>query len=73
MTEKQAYAAMFYFLKENWKRNNSVQVGAILGLMSLLQDGKPADPAMWPEWQRAVEYALAGGDAERLLFTDSNE
>ena len=62
MTEKQAYAAMFHFLEENWKRNRSLEVGAMLGLMSLLQDGSPADPAVWPDWHRAVEYALGGGE-----------
>jgi hypothetical protein len=66
MTNQQAYAAMYHFLHEFWKRTKSDDVGGLLGAKSLLQDGSTADAAMAYNWQRAVEYALKGGEAELL-------
>jgi hypothetical protein len=66
MTENQAYAAMFRFLEEIWERTKSEELSALLGAMSLLPDGAPADPAVRIDWQRAVEYALNDGEAGRL-------
>jgi hypothetical protein len=66
MTDKQAYAAMFHFLEEFWKRTNSDDVGALLGAMSILQDGSMADPAIVNDWRRSVEYALKGGEPGKL-------
>jgi len=61
MTDKQAYAAMYYFLEELWKRTKSDDLGNLLGDMSLLPDGSPADAAIVNDWRQAVEYALKGG------------
>ena len=61
MTEKQAYAAMFHFLEEYWKRNKSDDIGSLLSSMSMLQNGSTADPAMADDWRQAVEYALKDG------------
>jgi len=66
MTDKQAYAAMFRFIEERWERLKSDDLGQLLGEMSLLQDGSTADPAIKGEWQRAVDYALRGGEAGQL-------
>jgi hypothetical protein len=66
LTQRQAYAATFHFLEEFWKRTRSDDVGGLLGAMSLLQDGSPADPAMAQDWRAAVEYALKGGEAGSL-------
>jgi len=40
--------------------------------MCLLQDGGTADPAIASDWEKAVEYALAGGEADAFkLFSKS--
>jgi hypothetical protein len=69
MTDKQAYAAMYHFLKEHWKRNNDYELRNLLSFMSLLPDGSSADPAMLHDWQKAVDYALKGGEADALKIT----
>ena len=61
MTDKQAYAAMFHFLEEYWKRGKSDDIGGLLSSLSMLQNGSTADPAMANDWRQAVEYALKGG------------
>ena len=66
MTEQQAYAAMFHFLEEYWKRGKSDDIGGLLSSMLMLQDGSTADPAMANDWQQAVDYALKGGEAGLL-------
>jgi hypothetical protein len=58
MTEKQAYAAMFHFLEQLYKRTQSDELGGLLGGMSMLEDGSPADPAIFTDWQEAVQHAL---------------
>ena len=69
MTEDQAYSAMFIFLKEAWKRINSDGLAMILGDMSLLEDGTPADPAVVEDWKSAVARALGGERAGRLTLS----
>lgn len=69
MTDKQAYAAMYHFLDGHWKQNKAFELTDILSAMSLLPDGKPADPAFAHDWQEAVEYALKGGEAGALNIT----
>lgn len=59
MTQEQAYRAMFSFLEKYYEATNADDVGALLGSMNLLDDGRPADPAMWADWCKAVEDALA--------------
>ena len=60
LTEQQAYWAMFSFLEGQWESNRSDYLGALLGSMSLLADGSPADSAHKYEWQSAVQAALSG-------------
>ena len=66
MTDKQAYAAMFYFLAQLYERTKSDDLGGFLGGMSMLQDGHTADPAVLHDWDEAVEYALKGGQPDSL-------
>lgn len=73
LTEKQAYAAMFHFLEEFYMRTKSNDVGSLLGDMSLLADGDPADPGVAEEWQEAVKFAIEGGKASSLKLTPVNE
>jgi hypothetical protein len=60
---------MFRFLQGYYQRTNSSDVGGLLGSMSLLVDGSTADAAMESDWQAAVAYALAGGEAPLLQIT----
>lgn len=66
MSDKQAYAAMFHFLQQLYLRTKSDDLGGLLGGMSMLQDGSPADPAIGSDWQEAVEYTLKGGEPNLL-------
>ncbi len=66
LTDKQAYAAMFYFLDRLYTQTKSDELGGLLGSMSLLPNGSPADPGVTQDWQEAVEYALKGGAAGDL-------
>ena len=59
LTERQAYRAMYFFLDRYYELTQADDVGALLGSMSLLPDGQPADPALWRDWQEAVEKALS--------------
>src|SRR5262245_32663247 len=60
LTLQDAYRAMYIFVAELYARAELDQLGGILGGMSLLEDGKPADPAMWNDWLRAVAKARTG-------------
>jgi hypothetical protein len=55
LTPKEAYAAMYLFLCELYDNFGYDQLGGILGGMSVLQDGMPADPAIWTDWLRMIE------------------
>ncbi len=55
MTKKQAYAAMFEFLKNVYERTENDEIGGLLGGMSILADGKTADPAVWDDWETAIQ------------------
>jgi hypothetical protein len=68
MTDEQAYAAMFYFLKQLYERTKSDDLGGFLGAMSTLRDGTAADPAILDDWNTAVEFALAGGKPDPLTL-----
>lgn len=66
MTDMQAYAAMFRFLDQLYLRTKSEELAGLLGGMSMLDDGSPADPAIVNDWREAVEYALRGGKPNLL-------
>jgi len=69
LSEKQAYSAMFIFLEGIWERTKSEELAIILGNMSILPDGGPADPAILSDWKRAVDRALGGEKAGQLDIT----
>jgi hypothetical protein len=50
---------MFAFLKEEFRLCPSDEIGGLLGSMSLLPDGSPADPAVAKQWQKAIEAACS--------------
>jgi hypothetical protein len=60
LTSQQAFLAMYSFLDAHYQRSKADAVGALLGSMSLLRDGRPADPAIENDWQVAVRAAVSG-------------
>jgi hypothetical protein len=57
LTLQEAYLSMFEFIVELYNRTKSDELGALLGDLSLLDDGSTADPAAWEDWLRCVEKA----------------
>jgi hypothetical protein len=57
---------MFAFLEAHYQRSKAADVGALLGSMSLLENGKPADPAFESDWEIAVARAVRGAVDLRL-------
>lgn len=55
LTEKQAFEAMVSFLDDYYKQTQADDIGALLGSLQLLSDGKPADPALWQDWLSSVQ------------------
>jgi hypothetical protein len=66
MTNDDAYRAMYAFLTGMHERTGSGELGAILGMLSTLPDGSPADPAITAEWAEAVE-AVRRGEVDTSL------
>jgi len=58
----QGLKAMSKFLEGYYERTSSDDVGALLGVMQILDDGKPADLAIWEDWVESIQMAL---DEER--------
>jgi hypothetical protein len=67
MTSEHAYAAMFYFLEDLHGRIHSDDIGGLLGGMSLLADGRPADQGVVADWHRAMQRAMTEGSAGLAL------
>lgn len=57
LSEQEAYEAMYAFLSDVYERTQSDELGSLLGSMSLLPDGSPADPAIWSDWLKCVQQA----------------
>lgn len=62
-----AYKAMLKFLEEYYKRGKSDDIGALLGSLSFLNDGKIANPSMMNDWDEAYEEVLKSSDDDYLL------
>ena len=60
LSEKEAFLAMYAFLDAHYRRSLSDKIGSLLGSLSLLEDGQPADVAFSEEWRKAVENAKEG-------------
>jgi hypothetical protein len=60
LTSAQAYAAMFAFLRGHYLRTQSNDIGSLLGSMSLLPGGTPADAAIADDWADAVNQTIEG-------------
>jgi len=57
---------MFFFLEMMYESTQSEELAGLLGSLSLLEDGSPADGAMEKEWAQAVTMALEKGTAPSL-------
>ncbi len=55
LTVEEAYRAMFHYLEHVYDETRSKELAEMLGSMSLLEDGKPADTAVWEDWIQAVK------------------
>jgi hypothetical protein len=54
LSEQEGFLAMYAFLDAEYQRSPSEGLGALLGSLSLLEDGRPADPAVALNWQNAI-------------------
>jgi hypothetical protein len=59
LTSREAYLAMFDFLERLYELTKWDDIGAILGSMRLLADGRPADNAYADDWKDSVARILA--------------
>ena len=72
ITTKEAFLAMFSFLEKHYELTKSDDIAALLGSMSLLEEGVTADPAMWEEWQESIKRVkLKEVNAELALNQNS--
>jgi len=56
---KTAFVIMQRFIEERWKRiGKPAELGALLGDISFLADGSPADPGSFGDWLAAAEAVL---------------
>ena len=59
LTPLRAYKAMLVFMEDYYYRGGkSDDIGLMLGIMQLLEDDKPADPALWDDWMAAIKKVL---------------
>lgn len=55
---KQAYLAMYAYLEILYRDSGSDTIAGFLSDLSLLPNGKTADPAAWKDWMACVHKAL---------------
>lgn len=58
ITVFEAYGAMLKYLQNLYELTKSDDLAGFLGSMELLEDGKPADEAVWHDWINAVNDTL---------------
>lgn len=61
---------MYAYLEGLYEETKGDYLGGLLGGMSLLEDGSPADPAVWREWMEAVEKVRRGDVSAELGMAD---
>ncbi len=71
LTDKQAYAAMFYFVDMMHRKFGWEELGGLLGSM-LLIDGVPLDAALMNDWKEAVQFVSTevSRDASALALSE---
>lgn len=74
LNQHEAYLAMFEFLENFYERTKSDDVAVLLSSMSLLEDGQPADSAIWGDWLRCISIVKQGHtDTAVLKFVDDEQ
>ncbi len=58
LTQKEAFQTMIAFLEAYYEQTQADDIGALLGSLQLLEDGKPADSAMWQDWLEAYQSVI---------------
>lgn len=69
MTNKESYNAVFHFLYKWYEITKSDDIGELLSLMEPLEDGEPADPAMWDYWLEAINIMREKGAPDNKTLT----
>jgi hypothetical protein len=69
LTTQQAFLAMYSYLDAHYQRTKADELGVLLGSMSLLRDGRPADPAVESDWEAAVQAAVSGSVDAAMRLT----
>jgi hypothetical protein len=57
-TTAEAFQSMILFLETYYEQTQADDIGALLGSLQLLEDGKPADPALWQDWLKSSESVI---------------
>ncbi len=68
MREIAAYKKMVQFLEDRYERLPSDALGALLGELAIQADGRPADPAVDAEWNRAVDQLAESSETLHEAF-----
>ena len=58
LTTTEAFQAMLLFLETYYEQTQADDIGALLGSLQLLEDGKPADPALWQDWLKSSQSVI---------------
>jgi hypothetical protein len=58
LTTVEVFQAMILFLETYYEQTQADDIGALLGSLQLLEDGKPADPALWQDWLKSSESVI---------------
>jgi len=58
---------MVKFLEKYYKETDSDFMGALLGGLLFLPDGKPFDPAFWEDWKIAIQKVLHKQTSEKQI------
>lgn len=56
----EGYRVVCQYLNDIYDQTHDDTLGSLLGGMSLLPDGTPADPAYTEDWNNAVNHAMQG-------------
>lgn len=73
LTEHEAFLAMYSYLKGLYELTENDYLAVILSGMGLLEDGKPADPAVLHDWQAALKRVRQGEVDAELWFVDEEQ
>ena len=60
LTKEEAYLAMFAFIEKRWRLTSSEDLASFLSDMSLMFSGGTADPALYEDWEEAIDLAREG-------------